>query len=298
MANELTPEIKKQTLAFVKDMELEFNRALPKHISKERFLRIVQTEFSKNPKLFMCERVSLLGSIMFAAQLGLEIGSHLGHCYLIPYYSNRDKKLYCTIQYGYKGLLELVRRSGQVSAIIVENIYEKDKFKMDKFNNKIEFDPCLEDDRGKHILTVAQCTFKDGTKHIEYMTYSQIQKRRKIAKSDDIWKQWEERMAEKTVLKAMCRLLPISIEDQRIISMDDRVIKTASNENKSIIDDSDSIDYNLELPEIEETKQVENKEKEEVKEAKEAKEVKVETVSPNPLNKNENKSDDSELFGN
>lgn len=303
MANDLTPELKEKTKKMITSMELEFARALPKHFSKDRFLRIIHTEISKNPKLLLCDKTSLLGSLMFTAQIGLEVGAHLGHCYLIPY-KNKEGKYYCTVQYGYKGLIELSRRSNQIVSIAVENIYKNDYFVIDKLNNHVEHKPLLDgSDRGEHYLTVVVVKLKDGTKHIEYMTKSQIMKRKALAQSKNIWNDWEERMSEKTVLKAAFRLLPMSIEDQRIIGMDERVITNADNDTAKIMNESESIDYSTDIIEtVEETKEIEAPKAEE-KPSDEPKKVeaKAEANPPkpraNPLLKKSEEKNETELFG-
>jgi len=95
----------------LKRMEPQIRKALPKHLEPERLARIALTEIRKNPKLLECSRESLLGAVMTAAQLGLEPGV-LGHAYLIPYWNNKTKSYEVQFQIGYKGLLDLVRRSG------------------------------------------------------------------------------------------------------------------------------------------------------------------------------------------
>ena len=64
---------------------------------------------------------------MVSAQLGLEPGT-LGYCYLVPYQNKKTGQLEIQFQLGYKGILELVRRSGQVENIEARVVYEKDKF--------------------------------------------------------------------------------------------------------------------------------------------------------------------------
>jgi len=302
-STQITPELRKQNDLMLKNMELEFNRALPKCISKERFLRIVQTEFSKNPKLLLCEKVSLLGSIMFAAQLGLEVGSHLGHCYLIPYFSKRDNKYYCQVQYGYKGQMELARRSDKIVSITAQIVYDNDHFELDPLNNTFKFNPLLKGERGKWYLAVAVAKFKDGSQQVAYMTKAQVMKRKAVAQSTNVWDAWEEEMAIKTVIKSLCKLLPISIEDQRILSMDDRVITKASDSVDDIIDNSQSADYGTDMIEtVEQQKEVEHVEaKAEPKAVVATVEAKAEDqpkTRPNPLNKKADKKDTAEeLFG-
>src|SRR5690606_10495902 len=88
----------------------EIARALPKHLNPDAMARIALTCFRMNPKLADCQPASVFASVIQASQLGLRPGL-MGECYLIPY---KDQ---CTLQLGYQGLLELVRRSGLVESI-------------------------------------------------------------------------------------------------------------------------------------------------------------------------------------
>lgn len=80
--------------------------ALPKHLTADRMTRLTLTAFSTSPQLQKCTHQSIAASIMTAAQLGLEPGVN-GAGYLIPY------KDTCTFVPGWKGLVDLVSRSGR-----------------------------------------------------------------------------------------------------------------------------------------------------------------------------------------
>lgn len=96
--------------------------AMPNSLSKERFIATLVKEFAANPKLKSCTPDSVITSIQEAAMLGLEINGVLGHAFLIPYGKE------CTLQTGYRGLIELVRRSGEISTLTMEAVYKSDTF--------------------------------------------------------------------------------------------------------------------------------------------------------------------------
>jgi recombination protein RecT len=79
--------------------------ALPKHLTPDRMARLAVTAFSTSEKLQQCEPKSIVGSIMTAATLGLEIGVD-GQGFLVPYGKT------CQFVPGWKGLVDLVNRSG------------------------------------------------------------------------------------------------------------------------------------------------------------------------------------------
>ena len=80
--------------------------ALPKHMNADRMARLALTAFSTTPALQQCSAQSIAASIMVAGQIGLEPGVN-GAGYLIPY------KTTCTFVPGWKGLVDLVSRSGR-----------------------------------------------------------------------------------------------------------------------------------------------------------------------------------------
>lgn len=93
---------------FLERLKPQLALALPKHLSSDRMARLALTQFSTNKDLQQCSTNSIAASIMTAAQLGLEPGVN-GQGYLIPY------KGTCTFVPGWKGLVDLVARSGRAT---------------------------------------------------------------------------------------------------------------------------------------------------------------------------------------
>lgn len=93
---------------FLDKMKPQMALALPKHLTADRMARLALTAFSQTPKLRRCTPQSIAGSLMTAAQLGLEpnVG---GQGYLVPY------KETCTFVPGWRGLVDLVNRSGRAT---------------------------------------------------------------------------------------------------------------------------------------------------------------------------------------
>lgn len=101
-------------------MKPQMALALPKHMSADRMARLALTAFSTNKALQNCKTDSILASLMTATQLGLEPGIN-GQGYLIPY------KDTCTFVPGWKGLVDLVARSGRAT-VWTGAVYDGDKF--------------------------------------------------------------------------------------------------------------------------------------------------------------------------
>lgn len=115
MSNQLAEKPANPVVKFSKFMDTykgQLTLALPKHMHADRMARLACTQFSSNPKLQECDPISIAGSIMTAATLGLEPGVN-GQGYLIPYYDNRARKSICTFVPGWKGLQDIANRSGR-----------------------------------------------------------------------------------------------------------------------------------------------------------------------------------------
>jgi recombination protein RecT len=92
--------------SFMDKLKPQLALALPKHLTADRMARLAMTAFSTSPKLQECDHRSIAGAIMTAGQLGLEVGVN-GAGFLIPYGKT------CAFAPGWKGLVDLVARSGR-----------------------------------------------------------------------------------------------------------------------------------------------------------------------------------------
>ena len=110
---------------YIKQMSGEIKKALPSVMTPERFTRIVLSALSTNPKLAETTPQSFLGAMMTAAQLGLEPNTPLGQAYLLPYWNSKANAYECQFQLGYKGLLDLAYRSGEISVIQAHVVYSE-----------------------------------------------------------------------------------------------------------------------------------------------------------------------------
>lgn len=191
--------------------------AVPKHLNADRMARIAATEVRKNKALLNTEPTSFLGSVMQAAQLGLEPGSALGQAYLVPYGNQ------CQLIIGYKGMIDLARRSGQVLSLNAYAVREGDDFSFQLgLKPDIHHVPSLEADRIKKPITYvyAVATLKGGGYQFEVMSRAEVEAVRAKAKSKNIWTNYFEEMAKKTVIRRLFKYLPVSIEALEITNAD------------------------------------------------------------------------------
>lgn len=209
------PAIVQQVLSdqFKKQLAL----AVPKHLSADRMARIAATELRKTPALLNTTPASFLGAVMQSAQLGLEPGSALGQAYLVPYGNQ------CQLILGYRGMIDLARRSGQVLSLNAYAVREGDDFSFQLgLKPDIHHVPSLEADRIKKPITYvyAVATLKGGGYQFEVMSRAEVEAVRAKAKSKNIWNTYFEEMAKKTVIRRLFKYLPVSIEALEITNAD------------------------------------------------------------------------------
>ena len=209
--------------------------ALPRHMTADRLARIALTEVRKNPKLGDADQASFLGSIMQCAQLGLEPGGALGHCYLLPFENRRKGITEVQFIVGYKGMLDLARRSGQIVSIEARTVFEADEFRVQLgLNSDMVHVPAWDKaDRGPMRFVYAVAKLKDGGTQFEVMSRAEIEKIRnesqgyktaiKYGKADSPWISAFEEMAKKTVIRRLFKYLPVSIELATAVTLDERV---------------------------------------------------------------------------
>lgn len=214
---------------YVQQMMPEITKALPSVMTPERFTRIVLSALSTTPKLQECTPQSFLGAMMTAAQLGVEPNTPLGQAYLSPRWNGKKQTNECTFQLGYKGLIDLAYRSGQVSTIAAHTVYEKDEFTYELgLEPKLHHVPALRD-RGNPIGFYALYKTKDGGFGFEVMgvedARAHAQKFSESVKKgySSPWDTNFEEMAKKTVLKKVLKYAPLKTEFMREVSHDGTV---------------------------------------------------------------------------
>ena len=223
----------------IEKMKGEIAKALPSVLTPERFSRIVTSALSSNPTLAETTPASFLGAMMTAAQLGVEPNTPLGQAYLIPY--RNHGKLECQFQLGYKGLLDLAYRSGEISVIQAHTVYEKDTFEYEfGLEAKLTHKPYMGADKGQPIAFYAMFKTKDGGYGFEVMSVDDI--RAHAAKfsqafnkgSSSPWQTNFEEMAKKTVLKRVLKYAPLKSDFVRGV-MQDETIKTEISDDMTLI---------------------------------------------------------------
>lgn len=215
---------------FFESQKATMAAVLPKHMDAERMLKLALGALRTTPKLMQCRTDSLFGSIVQCAQLGLEPNTPLGHAYLLPF-ENRQKGITeVQIILGYKGLIDLARRSGQIVSIAAHEVCQKDHFEYEYgLDEKLVHRPAL-GERGPVIAFYAAAKLVGGGYAFEVMSTKQIEEIRDASqnykfakdKTKTVWGQHFVEMGRKTVLRRLFKYLPVSIELATAAALDDR----------------------------------------------------------------------------
>lgn len=192
---------------YIKTYEHEVARALPKVMTPERFTRMAMTAVTQTPKLQQCTPQSFIGAMLTAAQLGLEPNTPLGQAYLIPYGNE------CQFQLGYKGMIDLAHRSGEIKNIEAHVVYENDEFDFEYgLNADIKHKP-TKGEKGDPVWVYAIYRLKSGGFGFEVLSWEDCMAHgKKYSKSynNGPWQKSPEAMAKKTVLKQLLKYAPMA----------------------------------------------------------------------------------------
>lgn len=214
-------------------------------VSIERFMESVKFAIldPKNPLLRTCDKGSLQRSIAQAANYGLEVGGVLGQSYFIPYNESVknpqtgavEKVMTCHFQIGYKGLIELARRSKTIKTIAAEPVHENDDFECELASGRsIHHKINIFKDRGEVVAYYCLVELTNGGEQFAIITKSDAEKfRDKYSKSyvmaknsgkgltENNWVKNFDAMALKTCVIKSLKLCPISIETLRAVQTEE-----------------------------------------------------------------------------
>ena len=208
------------------DVAQRMQEALANGVDIDTLKRVAVMEINKSRALQKCSPATVLTAVADAGRLGLSIGGALGQAYLVPYGST------CTMIVGYRGLIELARRSGGVQKVEAHVVRERDHFEI-RYGSEDELvhRPQPFTDRGDVIGVYAIALLESGARQFVTMDTDEINaiRDRSRAGRNGPWvTDWAE-MAKKTAVRRLIKMLPLSVEAQRAIDNDDRAHGLASN---------------------------------------------------------------------
>lgn len=195
--------------SFMDKFKPQLSLALPKHLTADRMARLALTAFSTTPALQKCDPRSIAAAVMTAGQLGLEIGVN-GQGFLVPYGNT------CTFVPGWKGLQDLVNRSGRATSW-TGAVFEGDEFDYQLGDSPfVHHRPGDEDDPAKmtHVYSVGRVNGSNWP-IVEVWTMAKVWKHRdkynKVGQRHYSFRD-QEMYARKVPLLQVLKYLPSSVE--------------------------------------------------------------------------------------
>lgn len=226
--NEVSTNNKAKTLRGYLDnpgVKARLNEVLGKNASA--FASALITVYNSNRQLQECTLRSIMGAAVLAATVNLSINPALGHAYLVPY------KGQCTLQVGYKGMIQLAHRTGKYERLHAGPIHEGEIRGFEPLTG----DPIIGEKLSDTVIGyAAYMRLNNGFEKVVYMTTAEIEEHalkystsyrydRKNNGSTSIWTKNYESMACKTVMR---RLLTkwgvLSIEMAKALQGDQTVV--------------------------------------------------------------------------
>jgi recombination protein RecT len=206
---------------------------LKKHnIEPAQFVQIVISEIKKNEKLqvaFKENPASMFASILAGAEIGLIPSDMLGEFYLIP--RKIDGKMTVTPLIGYKGLHNVILRSGEVTKVHTECVYEGDEFEaIYGLEQNIIHKPNFSVERSSKTLkfVYAVAKLKNGDYQFCVLTKSDVIKITQLSRYNNALYFNDEKdpnmwMVRKTALIQLSKMLPNDFYGKKAVEIDNQV---------------------------------------------------------------------------
>lgn len=186
-------------------------------------IRLSLMAFARTPTLARCTLSSILRSLMDSAALRVRPGGLNGRGYLVPRKNNKvDPPVWeCHFDPGWRGLVDVARRSGKVKALGAQVVREGDYFEYGydplpilKWKPLRELKPADADGVVKErpiIAAFAVAQLADDAIQIEVLEGDDLAQIKKSSAAGDKgpWADWEAEMCRKSAVKRLCKYLPV-----------------------------------------------------------------------------------------
>lgn len=208
----------------IQAMESQFQLAMPRGVEAKQLIRDAMTVLSTNPGLARCDPKSVLGALMTCSQLGLRPGV-LGQAWVIPFKGKGQ------LIVGYKGLIDLAQRSGDIASISARIAYEADHFDYEYgLEERLVHRPYRAGDRGKAVAYYCVIKTRNGGTMWDVLERADAERHRdkfamtrKDGRVVGVWLDHFDAMALKTVIMRVLKLAPRSTELHQAMAADESV---------------------------------------------------------------------------
>lgn len=187
----------------------------------QQFVASLLSVVTNNNLLAKATNESIMTAAMKAAVLNLPIEPSLGYAYIVPY------KNQAQFQIGYKGLIQLAQRSGQVTRLNAGEVYESQYKGFNPLTEDLEVDMYAAPKENEKVVGYfAFMRLANGFEKTVFWTKERVQAHGKkysqsFSSKYSPWQSDFDAMARKTVLKHMLSTYaPLSTELQEAIVAD------------------------------------------------------------------------------
>ena len=210
---------------------------LPNQLDAGRLLKLACLATSKEPKLLQCTKQSMILALTASAELALDPTGTLGQAWIVPFFDHKNKIMEAVFIPGWKGLVQLVYRSGRVESIMPAAVYEQDKFEYQMGDDpRLSHTPARptpdrkcwiatggtngKDGALAGSLVGAYCTWTvNGVRSFKFRWAEELEKIRLSSKAplSPAYRNWTEDMMIKAAVRSAIALMPLSEEDKQRI---------------------------------------------------------------------------------
>ena len=223
--------------ALIESAQSKFREVAQKWLSVERLVRLAIAARNRNPRLAECSSDSFLLFCMRCAETGLEpVGA--GGAWPVPFFNSKTSQREVQFIPDWRGLIQLAKKTGQIKHAYGEIVCERDDVAYQKGDTpKLDHKPALKN-RGDVIGAYCIVILPDDNKHIEYMSFEEIEdiRGRSKAAQDGPWVTDWGQMAIKTVVKRALKPFAGSPEMQTAIEYDNQAVGLLPQEREPIAD--------------------------------------------------------------
>ena len=201
----------------------QLKAALPRHLTLARMESVCLQAAMTTPELLECYTPSLFGAMIKCSQLGLEPNNALGQAYLVPFKNKKKNRTDVQVIMGYRGMIDLARRSGNIVSLQAQAVREHDEFEFEwGINEKLRHVPA-DGDRGEITHFYAYAKLQDGGVQFDRQSKADMDKLMATTQSGGRYGPWKdsyEQMGRKSMIRRLFNYLPTSIEMQQAITLD------------------------------------------------------------------------------
>lgn len=197
----------------------------------DSYITSVMQVIESNSLLVNCTPESITGAVLTSCSMNLPLNNNLGLAYLVPFKGSVQ------LQVGYKGFIQLAQRTGQIKSINAIAVYDTDTEESvlkrltslipQKISGQvIGYVARLETITGfqAHVTMTTDELWEHAAKYSQ--TYKSAQSQNK---NYSVWHQNFDAMSKKTVIKALMKYCPLSVELQKAMESDQGVVGVDGN---------------------------------------------------------------------